>query len=446
MNNAGGARRPILTSRRSALVRIEEANRPPPGVVAARRQLGWPEEEAVVVHREESHEAWPGVTRASTSMTAAGLPQWTVDRSSELVHNTGQRTAEPAGRSVVFDVMGEPWEVVSNPEEQPASSSGHNPSGSSEHNETIGPSPSTPGIDRRRRLAPPTPCQANKRAKDSLQDALQISQCRALRDQAQSEYAEAIYAQQTINSKNALRQTWSKVSRALGHEPVPLTAPHIHEVAAAYCSATSYLYEAVQWYRRLGFPTSDVLHLAVQDAKRAVARAIGPCRKAPEVRLGWLGYLRTHGPRDEGHRSWPVDRYETWVFAVRYVLREQELACVFIKDMEVNERNRHLTLCLPVSKADPTGRGARRTLSCICSSSPEEAATCPSCVGKTLKTRQEQRLHLQPGSNESGDVPLIGQRGNPALVVEKIAMIDAFRYDVGIISGALPEAHSLIAA
>ena len=267
-----------------------------------------------------------------------------------------------------------------------------------------------------------------------------------MRDQAQSEYAEAIYAQQTINSKNALRQTWSKVSRALGHEPVPLTAPHIHEVAAAYCSATSYLYEAVQWYRRLGFPTSDVLHLAVQDAKRAVARAIGPCRKAPEVRLGWLGYLRTHGPRDEGHRSWPVDRYETCVFAVRYVLREQELACVFIKDMEVNERNRHLTLCLPVSKADPTGRGARRTLSCICSSSPEEAATCPSCVGKTLKTRQEQRLHLQPGSNESGDVPLIGQRGNPALVVEKIAMIDAFRYDVGIISGALPEAHSLIAA
>ena len=135
-------------------------------------------------------------------------------------------------------------------------------------------------------------------------------------------------------------------------------------------SATAYICEAFQLHRGKGFPTTDVLHMAIRDAKKAVTRAIGPPRRAPEVPLRWLAALREKGPRDESCGAWPNDGYEVWVFGTRFILREQELACIFTQEIEMNHRLQQVTLNLPVTKSNAMGRGARRTLGCICSKCP----------------------------------------------------------------------------
>ncbi|CAK9098454.1 unnamed protein product [Durusdinium trenchii] len=171
-------------------------------------------------------------------------------------------------------------------------------------------------------------------------------------------------------------------------------------------------------------------------------KAIGPPR-APEVPLEWLAFLREKGPRDAGNPAWPADRYEVWVFATRFILREQELACIYMKEVDLNPRLLQVTLNLPVTKNDPSGRGARRTLGCICKSSPEEKSTCPYCTALHLVQRQGHRLMTTSSSAEVMDAPLIGQQEDPMLVVEKAAMIEAFKHDARRLSHSLPEASAL---
>lgn len=455
-------RQPLISSARSVLVRTEEALLPPPGVMAARRELGWDESEVTVVRHDPTD---PRVPIVATSTAGNGLPQWTVAfrgtttahgedrlRETDARRNPGSGSRNnTTGRSVVHDVLGEPWEILSDDNE---TNSGRQavppPVTVTSAPETPGPCPGTPGIDRRRRLAPPTPAP-NKRLKGSLNAALQFTQSAELREKAQAEYMDSVYAQQTVSSKTALRQTWSKISQSLGYEPVPLTAPQIHEVAAAlraagYRSATAYICEASQGHRRKGFPITDVLHMAIRDAKRAVTRALGPPRRAPEVPLRWLAALCEKGPRDESCGSWPNDRYEVWVFATRFILREQELACVFIHEIEMNHRLQQVTLNLPVTKCDAMGRGARRTLGCICTKCPDEKTTCPYCITNYLLQRQERRLGIRANDAEAFEAPLVGRQEDPRVVVEKTAMIEAFKYDMGILSDTFPEAQGLLAS
>ena len=126
-------------------------------------------------------------------------------------------------------------------------------------------------------------------------------------------------------------------------------------------------------------------------------------------------------------------------------LREQELACIFIQEIEMNHRLQQVTLNLPVTKSDAMGRGARRTLGCVCSKCPKEKATCPYCIANYLLQRQERRLGVQTSSAEAFEAPLVGRQEDPRLVVEKSAMIEAFQYDMGILSDIFPEAHGLLA-
>ena len=152
-----------------------------------------------------------------------------------------------------------------------------------------------------------------------------------------------------------------------------------------------------------------------------MTRTLGPAKRAPEIPL----------PRDEGHAAWPCDRYEAWVFAARFILREQELACVFLNDVEVRAPQLQNTLNLPVSKGEPMGSGARRTLGCV---------TClfnftrrvpnlplPFCVTLRLLRRQEQWLQVKGGSR-SAEGFMVGELSSCTLVVEKAAVIEALKY------------------
>lgn len=58
----------------------------------------------------------------------------------------------------------------------------------------------------------------------------------------------------------------------------------------------------------------------------------------------------------------------------------------------MNSRLLQVTLKLPVTNNEPTGRRARRTLGCICQANPEEKLTCPYCVTVHLVQRQGHRL------------------------------------------------------
>ena len=289
-----------------------------------------------------------------------------------------------------------------------------------------------PRPTRRRQMGPLVP--PPKRAKGSLAEALKVAGSPQTMEVAKCEYEEAVYAPQTFGAKLALRSTWSKIAVKLGFEPIPLSAQSLHAVSAAlkyagYKAAPAYICEAVQWHRRAGYEVSEQLELAVKDAKRAVSRAVGPPKRAAEIKLDWFCRLEHRG-LDPAERGWPIDRYPTWIVGFHFVLREVELSCLFLSDVQLDWEHRCVTLSLPVSKSDPAGRGCRRTLACDCDGSG--SLTCPFCMAARLFQGQEQRLKCL-GQEGKDTWPLVGRADNPGTVVSKIDFIDALRWDASVI-------------
>lgn len=250
-----------------------------------------------------------------------------------------------------------------------------------------------------------------------------------------------------MSSKSAMRSTWTRLAKKFGAKPLPVTVDLVHQVASAlkaagYNAAGSYVNEALRWHRREGHHVSDALEMAVRDAKRAVTRAVGPKRRAAELKLQWLCGLITKAEEEYQLPNWPNHRALVWILGYHFVLREVELSCLFMEDIVCDLVHKQITLNLPVSKADPSGKGCRRTLSCECKNG--YVSTCAFCNGLELMSRQESalsRLGISVGS--MAGYPLIGKVSDPRLVVCKVDFIDALRWDAGVIRDTVPEAMSL---
>ena len=402
------------SSKRSALTH----NVTPPGIAAARKALGWVPENLPVEARPIV--AIPVDWGNSSSSSSSCGPQ-------PAASFAGARDVGIAP-SLPFGCSSAPSEVCDMVGEGGAAAA-----------------PCTPRPNRRRAMGPLVPSTC-KRAKGSLGEALRIASSHSTRHEAMVEYSESVYAPQTVASKAAMRNTWSSVAEKLGSRPLPVTVELVHQVASAlkaagYRAAAAYVNEALQWHKREGYPVSDALELAVRDAKRAVTRALGPKRRAAEVKIHWFEILLTT-PEVYQLQSWPNHRRLAWILGYHFLLREAELSCLFLEDVTLNLELKQISLHLPVSKTDPAGRGCRRTLRCECAQG--FVVTCAFCNGLKLVTQQQGALGaLGIAKDQWAQYPLIGRVDNPRQVVSKADVVDALRWDAGFLRESLPEAAEL---
>jgi hypothetical protein len=171
----------------------------------------------------------------------------------------------------------------------------------------------------------------------------------------------------------------------------------------------------------------------MQDAERALTRALGPVVKAEEIppklwrvwqEAGRHGFTRSQMQPQAGP--------ELWGMGSAFLLRETELAHLLMGSVSLDLERREVTLLLSMSKTDPGGKGARRTRSCVCSWPPEEEGEMDYPFHATVKVMAGRTKVLRGMGYEEEELKeftVVGQVGCPALMVSKEAMIAALRKD-----------------
>ncbi|CAL1136058.1 unnamed protein product [Cladocopium goreaui] len=236
-------------------------------------------------------------------------------------------------------------------------------------------------IEAARRHRPKGPLLPDPRraSKGSVSQALRIAGNERDANRALEVFNDAMYAPQTTATKNALRNTWCLISNQLGLEAFPLSTEKIV--------------------------------------------------KAEEIPEELLQDIWTQGKFIEGRANWPELRHEAWVVAISFLLRETELAGLRLSqtDTLIDIRKKQVSLHLPVSKADPVGRGCRRTLSCICNS--HRCFKCPFCAVMSLVRNQVIRTGVQQTEPKAEEIPLVASIGSPWETIKKEAVIEALKGD-----------------
>lgn len=288
----------------------------------------------------------------------------------------------------------------------------------------------------------PMGTNTNVRQRGSLKTAIEIAKDSELTTEACQAYDALVFAPGTSASKNALFNTWKRVCEARGVPPLPLMVESIKITvailrSAGYRAIRSFLYEAKDRHIRSGYPWSEVLQAAVEDAKRVADRARGAVHKSDEVRPEvWKSVLESEGwdPESElAEPGAPRSGIWTWVVGTAFVLREVELSSLVIDGacITFDALDKTCTLKLPVSKTDPSGRGAARSLGCKCDQ--RRNVLCPVHAVRDIMEIQRKALgvrSLQEVYNES--VPLISRRDDPRAFVEKRHMINEAQRHVDV--------------
>ena len=306
---------------------------------------------------------------------------------------------------------------------------------------------------RRRRGAPLEPAGSSDRPRAGLRAALTVASDESLLQQATANFAQLRYAAGTSETKDALFRTWSEILRARGTDPLPVTEEKLVIVAsilraAGYRAGLAYLLEARQRHVRCGMPWSEAMDLVLKDCKRVFNRAIGPAKKAGEIKLDWLQEIADNlgeWGNPEGKPEGPMSSLLVWALGVHFVLREAELATVVLASdvVKLDKDARRVTLMLTVSKTDPAGRGARRTLACCEPGSCKENLFCPFWVCHMLVELQVARTGTSQDVDAAKDVPLIGTVADPFAFVEKNQMLEAAKLDAMLIAEEVPDAANI---
>ena len=277
-----------------------------------------------------------------------------------------------------------------------------------------------------------------KRARGSTSRALEVAASETLMAEARMNLSGLVYAKSTASSKEAKGKLYVQLAEARNLQPFPVTPEVLMEVAAVlraadFSSGIQYLTEAKQLHVRQGFDWNERLEVCLQDADRALARALGPTRKAEEVRPTlWAEWLKK--PKEIPRRSTfqPGVGPEVWGFASAFLLREVELAHLVMESVSFDHGKKNVTLLLSMSKTDPSGRGARRTRSCNCraGSSMRGCMDCPYHSSVEVVATQHDRLRSLNITEEAiKRSPVVGQKGAPQLIVSKEAMIATMKMD-----------------
>ena len=285
---------------------------------------------------------------------------------------------------------------------------------------------------RRRPGAPMTPHTeaASKRRRGSAADALAIASSDKATQTALDTFQGVVYAPGTARTKSALFKLWCDILSARGLPSLPVDVEKLNIVssvlrAAGFKSAPAYLYEAKDCHMRAGHAWTDALDIALRDCRRGLTRGLGPPCRALEIEP----CLWSHLPENPETQcaSWPALRKYVWILGSCFCLREVELGCVMLNEVELDEWNSLVTISLTVSKTDQYARGCKRTLGCRCNA--KEPVVCPYCVASVLVNHQEVMSGFEHGSEAAAEWPLIGQEGDPSKLVPKESMLAALKED-----------------
>ena len=105
-----------------------------------------------------------------------------------------------------------------------------------------------------------------------------------------------------------------------------------------------------------------------------------------------------------------------------FLLREIELGCILVPEVQFEDVPRQVTLTLAASKTDVKGKGCRRTLACVCPSAYQRMPLCPYHAAKKLVTWQMENAGLPYGDPMVESLPLVGQNNDPFAGFSKEAM------------------------
>ena len=182
-------------------------------------------------------------------------------------------------------------------------------------------------------------------------------------------------------SRECKREEVMRVALAVtnGRPVVPLQKETLEAVATAMKeagmrSAVQYLVELKLLHVEAGFDWSAPLQRSWSLCKRSLEREKGPAKRAAEVKV--KDFLKTDldcRSTKKGQPEWPKLAF---MWATIWMLREIELRNMKASHIRMMEKEKEVSIWLPLSKCDQTGRGIRRTLAC-CGSKDGCLVTCP---------------------------------------------------------------------
>ena len=229
--------------------------------------------------------------------------------------------------------------------------------------------------------------QRKARGKIKFASILKITSSKEARRKALANLERDFSSNTSRKSKSALRATVKTILDGLNGTkgPLPATPDKVKLLAgvlkdAEYKSAHLYLGEYKLMAVESGQAWSDMLARTLQQCKRSVARAVGPKKKAPEVR-NFSDKTNDRNPKKTSKLKVNLAK-ELFDMGVIWMLREVELSAIQKEHISMNPKSKMVSLTLPVSKTDQAGTGAVRVLQCVCQGDCD--ALCPWQVSKAL--------------------------------------------------------------
>ena len=299
-------------------------------------------------------------------------------------------------------------------------------------------------LSRARSRAPWTPT-TTRPSRGNLGLAMNIARSPELTAEAEENFRSLIYAPSTSAGKEALFSTWSGLCEARGELPLPVTELNMIANAsilrsAGYRSGVSYLYEAKNRHIRCGHLWTPRLQTVLGDCKRAGTRGQGEIQRAAEVPLeAWESLISNKGTHPEHYLTMgrgPHGGALLWVLGTRFLLREIELACIHLDDncIKMDPVRLLVTLKLPVSKTDPLGKGAARTLGCTCSETERSWICAYHAVEDLVHFQLMDVNYASLREVPRGTLPLVGRKDDPRSFVEKQDMINELKRHAACVS------------
>ena len=253
------------------------------------------------------------------------------------------------------------------------------------------------GKSSRGRTTPPEPKQASKRGSLALAAATAMDPGRLKR--ARGAFIEGFSANSARETKTKKRIDVEKLARLVGAIDgiYPLDYDTVVNVAATLKagglkSADSYMTELKLGHVESKHEVPAWLTRLLYQCRLSFNRGKGPAAKAPELQFEDLDedakLRRGAGPGEV------QNPFESFVVAVRWMLREIEVSAIKLAHVTFVEGEYIAVLFLPSSKADSGGTGTARRLRCTCGSGRViDVETCPYHVIRNqvelIKLKQE---------------------------------------------------------
>ena len=259
----------------------------------------------------------------------------------------------------------------------------------------------------------------------SLAKALELAKKPKDLKKAKETFVKRFLAANTLAAKNSKRNKVTEIAKAAGCGKVfPLSRDIIITVGTALDEAKiqsgdQYINELKLMHIEDGHDWNAPLERQLFLVKKALQRHKGPEQRAKEVKPEGISELTWEArfTKFRGHErpAW------SYAFACIWMLRAAEAAKVKVMHLRLDHLTKTVSLVIPFSKTDQRGKGATRTLTCMC-----WEGTCGRWCAWGLAIRS-----LAEHTDGSGEAPLFkgvlksGKRG-----VSKAQMVRSWSRDV----------------